>query len=92
MVWWKRSTLPFVRGRYGSVVRCRISWRASSCRRERFLDVAEAVIGHQPLREDAVLGEVGERPLDEVGHRRRLLVVVELDVGEREWSSTIACA
>lgn len=28
---------PLVRGRYGSVVRCRISWRARSSRRERFL-------------------------------------------------------
>jgi len=46
------------------------------------LDVAEAVVGHQPLRDDPVLGEEGERAFDEGGHRRRALVVVELDVGE----------
>ena len=46
------------------------------------LDVAEAVVGHQPLRDDPVLGEEGERPLDEAGDRRGFLVVVELDVGE----------
>src|SRR5712691_4577292 len=46
------------------------------------LDVAEGVIGHQPLGDDAVLGKEAERPLEEAGYRRRLLVVVELDVGE----------
>jgi hypothetical protein len=46
------------------------------------LDVAEAVVGHQPLRDDALLGEEDERALDEAGDRRCLLVGVELDVGE----------
>jgi hypothetical protein len=46
------------------------------------VDVAEGVVGHQSLRRDAVLGEVGECALDEGGHGRCLLVVVELDVGE----------
>ncbi len=46
------------------------------------LDVAEAVVGHQPLRDDPVLGEEGERPLDEAGDGRGFLVVVQLDVGE----------
>jgi hypothetical protein len=44
------------------------------------LDVAEAVVGHQPLRDDPMLGEEGKRPLDEAGHGRRSLVVVELDI------------
>jgi hypothetical protein len=67
-------------------------WRVSSSRSERFFHVAEGVVGHQPLRGDPVRGEEGERPLDKAGHGRCLLVVVELDVGERAWSSTIACA
>jgi hypothetical protein len=46
------------------------------------LDVAEAVVRHEPLDADAVLGEEGERPFDEAGDRRRPLVVVELDVDE----------
>src|SRR4029450_11032946 len=35
-----------------------------------------------PLRDDPVFGEEGERAFDEAGHRQRLLVVMELDVGE----------
>src|SRR6266536_2403822 len=46
------------------------------------LDVAEAVVGHQPLRHDPVLSVEGERALEEAGHRRGSLVVVELDEGE----------
>jgi hypothetical protein len=46
------------------------------------LDVAEAVVGHQPRRDDLVLGDEGERAFDEAGNRRRPLVVVELDVSE----------
>ena len=46
------------------------------------LDVAEAVVGHQPTRDDPMLREEGERPLDESGDGRGLLVGVELDVGE----------
>ena len=46
------------------------------------LDVTEAVVGHQPLGDDPVRGEEGERALDKAGHGRRPLVVVELDVGE----------
>jgi hypothetical protein len=57
------------------------------------VDVGERVVAHQSLRDDPVLCEEGERPSDEPGHRRRLLVVVELDVGEAGvWSSTTACA
>jgi hypothetical protein len=43
------------------------------------LDVGEGVVGHQSPRRDAVAFEVGERPLDEAGHRLRGLVVVALD-------------
>ena len=46
------------------------------------LDVAERVVGHQPLRDHAAVGEPGECALDKAGHGRRGLVVVELDVGE----------
>jgi hypothetical protein len=46
------------------------------------LDVAEAVVGHQPLGDDPLRSEEGERPIDEAGHGRRLLVSVEVDVGE----------
>src|SRR6266511_248006 len=46
------------------------------------LDVAEAVVSHQPLRDDPVLCEEGQRPVDEAGHGRCFLVLVELDVGE----------
>src|SRR5437762_1757409 len=46
------------------------------------LVVAEAVVGHQALGDDPVLGEEGERALDERGYRLGFLVVVELDVGE----------
>src|SRR5436190_7396419 len=45
-------------------------------------DVAEAVVGHQPLADDLVAFEEGERPPDEAGDRFGFLVVVELDVGE----------
>ena len=31
------------------------------------LDVAEAVVGYQPLRNDALVGEVGESALDKAG-------------------------
>ena len=37
IVWWKRSTSPLVRGRYGLVVRCRISRAARRRRRSRLL-------------------------------------------------------
>src|SRR5207248_4621151 len=46
------------------------------------LDVAEAIVGHQPLAGDAVALEEGERPLDERGHSLGPFVVVELDIGE----------
>jgi len=46
------------------------------------LDVAEAVVGHQPLRDDPLRSEEGERPFEEAGDGRGLLVVVELGVGE----------
>jgi hypothetical protein len=46
------------------------------------LDVAEAVVGHQPPGDYAVLGEVRERALDKAGDGRCLLVVVELGIGE----------
>jgi hypothetical protein len=45
-------------------------------------DVAEAVVGQQSFRDDAVVGEVGECSIDEAGDGCGLLVVVELDVGE----------
>ena len=46
------------------------------------LDVAEAVVGHQPLRDDPVVGEEGEGSIEEAGDGRGFLVVVKLDVGE----------
>ncbi len=46
------------------------------------LHVGEGVIGHQPLRDDAMLGEEGQRPLEEAGHCRGFHVVVELDISE----------
>jgi hypothetical protein len=46
------------------------------------LDVAEAVVGHQPLGGDAVLAEEGERSFDERCHGLGFFVVVDLDVGE----------
>ena len=46
------------------------------------VDVAERVVGHQPLGADPVGGEEGEGAFHEAGHGRCLLVVVELDVGE----------
>jgi hypothetical protein len=46
------------------------------------LDVAEAVVGHQPFRIDAVFAVEGERAFDEGGYGLGLLVIVELDVGE----------
>ena len=44
------------------------------------LDVAEGVVGHQPFRDDPVLGEEGERPLEEAGDGRRRVSSL--------WSST----
>jgi hypothetical protein len=46
------------------------------------LDVAEAVIRHQSLRGDPVLGEEDKGTLDERGDGLGFLVIVELDVGE----------
>ena len=46
------------------------------------LDVAEAVIRHQPFRDDALTFEEGERSFDEGGDGLGSLVVVELEIGE----------
>jgi hypothetical protein len=46
------------------------------------LHVAEAVVGHQPLRRDPVALVEGERTLEEAGDSLGFLVVVELDLGE----------
>ena len=46
------------------------------------LDLAEGVVGHEPPGHDPMPSKDGERALDEAGHGRRLLVLVELDVGE----------
>ena len=54
------------------------------------VDVGEGVVGHQPLRGDAVLGEEGECALDEDGDGGAFLVDVEFDVGEPR--QTVECA
>jgi len=46
------------------------------------LDVAPGVVAHQPPRLDALLGEGGERPLDEASDRLGLGVGEHLGVGE----------
>ena len=46
------------------------------------LGVDERVVGHQPFRLDAVLGEEGERAFDERGHGRCAFVVEQLGVAE----------
>ena len=46
------------------------------------LGVAEGVVGEQPPRGDAVVGEEVQGALDEAGHGERELVVVQLDVGQ----------
>jgi hypothetical protein len=46
------------------------------------LHLAEAVSGQQPLRDDPLAFEEGERSFDEAGDGLGVLVVVELDVGE----------
>src|SRR4051794_1102016 len=42
------------------------------------VDVAERVVGHQPLRDDAVVEQPVQRAAGEGGHGRGLLVVVDL--------------
>ena len=44
--------------------------------------MAPVVVGHQPLRADAVGGEEAQRPVDERGDGRRFRVREQLGVGE----------
>jgi len=46
------------------------------------LDVDPGVVGHQPLRDDPVPGEVGERSFEEAGHGHGTLIGMDLGVGE----------
>ncbi len=46
------------------------------------LDVGESVVRHEPPGHDPPLGKGGERPFDEARDGLRLLVLVQLDVGE----------
>src|SRR4051812_40087299 len=75
----KRSALPFVRGRYARVKRCRIKCSLAELR-ECKRSIAAAVVAHHPLDADADTCKPRQRSLEKRDARRTELVLEHLDV------------
>ena len=82
MVWWKRSTLPLVRGRSGLGREVADLVAVELLPQVAAFDIDPGVVGHKSFRDDPVLGEEAEGAFEEAGGSRSALVRVDLRVGE----------